>query len=102
MALYRYFNSVSADGVLPCPTGSLASTVSPATIKEANDAVKTVLSSKTQSRGSYTKYTQEQRAMIGDYSAISISGSLSHVLGESGAWLTISAKREIKNRENFF
>ena len=76
MALYRYFKP--ADDVLPSPTGHLSSSVSPATIKAANEAVReSGLATSPATRGTYAKYTPEQQAVIGEYA--SIHGNLAAV-----------------------
>ena len=73
MALYRYFKT--ADSVLPAPTGSLSTSISPAVIKDANEAVKSAVTPRSKSRGAYAKHTPEQQAAIGKYA--STYGSLS-------------------------
>ena len=58
MSLYSYFAEASKRRDLPNPNGSLSASVSPATIKEANEAVKSVTSEgKSKRRGSYAKTT---------------------------------------------
>ena len=47
MALYRYFKT--ADSVLPAPTGSLSTSISPAAIKDANEAVKSAVTPRSKS-----------------------------------------------------
>ena len=64
MALYRYLKP--ADDNLPSPTGHLSSSMSPATIKAANEAVReSALTPSFKSRGTYVKYTPAQQAIIG-------------------------------------
>jgi hypothetical protein len=53
------------------PSGSLSASVSPAAIKEANDAARSVTSEgKSKRRGSYAKFTPEQQAAIEKYFAL--------------------------------
>ena len=68
MALYRYF--VAAEDVLPRPSGTLSSSISPAAIKQANEAVKSALTPVSKARGAYSKYTPEQQAMMGEYASL--------------------------------
>ena len=71
MSLYRFFAKASKWSDLPNPSGPLSASVSPATIKDANDAVKSVTSEgKSKRRGSYAKFTAEQQAAIGKYASI--------------------------------
>ena len=64
MALYQYFQP--SDG-LPDPSGPLSASVSPAVIKDANEAVRSVTRSKP--RGKYAKFTPKQQAAIGKYAS---------------------------------
>ena len=66
MALYKYFKP--ADG-LPDPSGPLSAAVSPAAIREANEAVKGVTGGSAKARGKYAKLTPEQQAAIGEYAS---------------------------------
>ena len=66
MALYRYFVKASKCNDIPDPSGPLSASISPATIKEANDAVKSVSKIKSKPRGSYAKFTPELQAAIGE------------------------------------
>ena len=76
MALHRYFKS--SDNLLPSPTGHLSSSVNPATIKAANEAVReSALIPTLKSRGTYAKYIPVQQAMIGEYA--SMHGNLAAV-----------------------
>ena len=69
MALYRYF--AKASNGLPDPSGPLSSSIGPAAIKEANEAVKSTTSgNKSKQRGSYAKFTPEQQAAIGKYASL--------------------------------
>ena len=68
VSLYSYFAEASKRSDLPNPNGSL---VSPAAIKEANEAVKSVTSEgKSKRRGSYAKFSPEQQAAIGKYASL--------------------------------
>ena len=62
MALYQYFQP--SDG-LPDPSGPLSASVSPAVIKDANEAVRSATRSKP--RGKYAKFTPKQQPAIGKY-----------------------------------
>ena len=76
MALYRYLKP--ADNNLPSPTGHLSSSVSPVSIKAANEAAReSALTPTSKSRGTHAKYTPTQQAMIGEYA--SIHGNLAAV-----------------------
>ena len=76
MALYRYFKL--ADNVLPSPIGDDASSVSPATIRAANEAVnESAITPFSKSRGAYAKYTPLQQAKICDFT--SVHGNLAAV-----------------------
>ena len=48
MSLYHYFAKASKQSELPNPNEALSASVSPAAIKEANDAVKSVTCEKEQ------------------------------------------------------
>ena len=65
MALYRYF-SPSDSASLPPPKGFISTTLSPAAIRGANDAVKKVgmLMTEVPTRGAYAKVSSEQQAKI--------------------------------------
>ena len=93
MALYCYFKP--ADDVLPSTTGFLLSSVSPATIRAANKAVKeSALTPSSNSRGAYARYTPAQQAKIGEYA--SIHGNLAavrHFSKELGAEIKKSSVR---------
>ena len=68
MSLYRYFAKSSK---LPDPNGELSASVSPAAIKEANEAVRSVTCErKSKRRGSYSKFSPEQQAEIGKYASL--------------------------------
>ena len=74
MALHRYFKP--SDDLLP--SGHLSSSVSPATIKAANEAVReSALTPTSKSRGTCAKYTPAQQVMIGEYA--SMHGNLAAV-----------------------
>ena len=68
MALYRFFKQDLPQ--VPSPHGSLSSYFSPATIKDANAAVKQCAdceSIATKPRGPYAKFTPEDQAAIAKY-----------------------------------
>ena len=67
MALYKYFKP--ADG-LPDPSGPLSAAVSPAAIREANEAVKGVTGGSAKAWGKCAKLTPEQQAAIGEYASL--------------------------------
>ena len=53
------------------PLGHLSSSVNPATIKAANEAVReSTLTPTLKSRGTYAKYIPVQQAMIGEYASM--------------------------------
>ena len=52
------------------PTGSLSTSISPAAIKDANEAVKSAVTPRSKSRGAYAKHTPEQQAAIGKYASM--------------------------------
>ena len=67
MSLYRYFAKASK---LPDLNGELSASISPAAIKEANEAVKSVTyERKSKQRGSYSKFSPEQQAAIRKYAS---------------------------------
>ena len=70
MSLYSSFADASKRSDLPNPNGSLSASVSPAVIKEANEAVKSVTSGGKRRRGSYAKFSPEQQAAIGKYASL--------------------------------
>ena len=71
MSSYSYFAKASKQPELPDPNGALSATVSPATITEANKAVKSVMCErKRKLRGSCTKFSPEQQAVIGKYASL--------------------------------
>ena len=63
--MYQYFQPL--DG-LPDPSGPLSASVSPAAIKDAIEAVRSVTQSKP--RGKYAKFTPEQQVAIGKYASL--------------------------------
>ena len=68
MSLYRYFAKASK---LLDPNGELSASISPAAIKEVNEAVKSVTCErKSKRRGSYSKFSPEQQAAIGKYASL--------------------------------
>ena len=62
MSLYRYFKPT-----LPSPSGHLAESINPATIKAANEAVKDATSKPSKARGSYRHVDAETQAKIAQY-----------------------------------
>ena len=66
-----YFSSYfQPSGTLPNPSGSLSAYVSPAAIKNANEAVRNTLQGSSKPRGKYAKFTPEQKALIGEYALL--------------------------------
>ena len=63
MALYRYLQTVDS---LPSPRGPLSIRMSPASIQEANKAVRDA-PKRSKSRGKYSKYKPEQQAQVAKY-----------------------------------
>ena len=60
MPLYHFFARASKQSDLSDPSGLLSASLSPAMIKEANEAVRTVTSEgKSKGRGSYAQITPE-------------------------------------------
>ncbi len=72
MALYKYFDveSQCIDDGLPSPSGPLSAKLSAAAINGANEAVRSSEGTKKKKRGSYSKFTPEQQAEIGNYAAM--------------------------------
>ena len=104
MALYRYFKT--ADSVLPAPTWSLSTSISPAAIKDANEAVKSAVTPRSKSRGAYAKHTPEQQAAIGKYASMHGNKAaverryIDLVLTGCRGVVNYSCRRENKNCEN--
>ena len=69
MALYCYFQPLGA-GSVPDPSGPLSAHISPAAIKDANEAVRNVSQGSSKPRAKYAKFTPEQKASIGDYASL--------------------------------
>ena len=69
MALYRFFKKQAPE--VPSPNGPLSRSLSPATIKDANAAVKRCADRSYQAaakpRGTYVKFTPETQAAIAKY-----------------------------------
>ena len=66
MALYRYFK-LSKDSVEyhPDPNGPLSDSICPMAIKDANEAMKVIATTKSsKSRGTYCKISTENQAAI--------------------------------------
>ena len=65
------FAEASKQSNFPNPNGSLSASVSPAAIKEANEAVKSVTNEgMSKPRGSNTKFSTEQQAAISKYASL--------------------------------
>ncbi len=64
--MYRYFQTVDA---LPDTSGPLSASLSPAAIKDVNEAVRSA-TRVTKPRGKYAKFTPEQQAAIGEYASL--------------------------------
>ena len=75
MALFHYFNKAEKEkDNLPDPDGPLSKTVPRSSIAAANSKVRVVLQSSqstagSKKRGSYAKYTPEQKAVFGKRAA---------------------------------
>ena len=68
MALFRYFKKENTK--LPDPHGPLAQSVPSTSIEAVNSEVRSVIEShNNKKRGQYGKYTQQQKAMIGQRAA---------------------------------
>ena len=70
MGLHRYFTPVTS---LPTPSGPLSVSLTPAAIRHANDAVRSVSEPSSsrhgKSRGTYSKISPEKQEVIGRYAA---------------------------------
>ncbi len=64
--MYRYFQTVDA---LPDTSGPLSASLSPAAIKDVNEAVRSP-TRVTKPRGKYAIFTPEQQAVIGEYASL--------------------------------
>ena len=97
MALYKYFKP--ADD-LPDPSGSLSSSVSPATIILANEAVKSDTSgSGSKPRGKYAKLIPEQQAAIGTYASLHCNqAAIHHFLKQLGVEVKASSVQTWKGK----
>ena len=60
MMLHYYFQP---SGTLPDPSGPLSAHVSPAAIKDANEAVRNVSQGSSKPRGKYAKFTPELKSV---------------------------------------
>ena len=67
--LDQYFQPLNT-GVIPDPSGPLSAHVSPAAIKDANDAVRNASQGSSKSRGKYSKFTPEHKASISEYASL--------------------------------
>ena len=87
MSLYIY-QGFEAERT-PDPSEPLSVSISPAAIKEANDAVKSVGKSKSEKRGSYAKFTLDQQAEIGKYALMhGNQAAIRHFLITEWPWPT--------------
>ena len=68
-ALDWYFQP-SGTRVIPDPSGPLSAHVSPAAIKDANDAVRNASQGSSKPRGKYGKFTPEHKASISEYASL--------------------------------
>ena len=95
MALYRYFQPVDS---LPDPRGQLSRKINPATIQDANKAVRDA-PKKSKSRGKYSKFTPEQQANIAGYAVMyGIVAAVRRFSGESDAELKESTIRNWRQK----
>jgi len=70
--LFKFFKvtSSSPQVVLPSPDGPLSHEIPSTVISAVNDEVKAVVHQSTKKRGCYTKFTPQQKAIIGNYALI--------------------------------
>ncbi len=79
--MYRYFQTVDA---LPDTSRPLSASLSPAAIKDPNEAVRSA-TRVTKPRGKYAKFTPEQQAAIGEYASLhSNQAAIRRVLKQLG------------------
>ena len=97
MSLYRYFAKSSK---LPDPNGELSASVSPAAIKEANEAVRSVTCErKSKRRGSYSKFSPEQQAEIGKYASLNGNqAAIRHFSKQLGIELKVTSVQTWKTK----
>ena len=97
MSLYRYFAKSSK---LPDPNGELLASVSPAAIKDANEAVKSVTCErKSKRRGSYSKFSPEQQAAIGTYAFLNGNqAAVRHFSKQLGVELKVTSVQTWKTK----
>lgn len=98
MSIYRYFAKTSSK--LPDPNGELSASVSPAAIKEANEAVKSAICErKSKWRGSYSKFSPEQQAAIGKYASINGNqAAIRHFSKQLGVDLKVTSVQTWKTK----
>ena len=75
MGLYRYFQLTDS---LPDTKGPLAKKLTSSTIREANEAVRSVATKQSAKRGSYAKFTPEQQAEVAKYASMQCMALLLH------------------------
>ena len=97
MSLYRYFAKSSK---LPDPNGEFSASVSPAAIKEANEAVRSVTCErKSKRRGSYSKFSPEQQAEIGKYASLNGNqAAIRHFSKQLGIELKVTSVQTWKTK----
>ena len=98
MALYQYFQPSDR---LPDPSGPLSASVSPVTIKDANEAVRSTTQSKP--RVKYAKFIPKQQAAIGKYA--SLHGNQVAILKKLGVKtkvISVQVHTKIKKKKRKF
>ena len=97
MSLYRYFAKSSK---LPDPNGELSASVSPAAIKKANEAVRSVTCERKSKRsGSYSKFSPEQQAEIGKYASLNGNqAAIRHFSKQLGIELKVTSVQTWKTK----
>ena len=85
---------------LPDPNGELSASVSPAAIKDANEAVKSVTCErKSKRRGSYSKFSPEQQATIGKYASLNGNqAAVRHFSKQLGVKLKVTSVQTWKTK----
>ena len=96
--LYRYFAKTSTK--LPNPNGDLSASVSPAAIKEANEAVESAICErKSKRRVSYSKFSPEQRAEVRKYASINGNqAAIRHFFKQLGVDLKVNSVQTWKTK----
>lgn len=99
MALYRHLQPLPAKkDNLPNPNGPLSSSISPATIKKGNEAVKSVMN-RQRKRGNYAKFSSEQQAQIGEYASLNGNqAAVRHFSMKLGVQLKVTTIQTWKTR----